>query len=123
MILSFGFFVLFTFFIFGVNFILIASAWITHTKDEFVNKDKPLVSILVPAYNEEVVIVESIKSLLNQDYDNYEIIIIDDGSSDKTFDIASKHFDKHDNVTILKKVNGGKAMALNYAAQKAKGER
>ena len=122
MIVSFGFFVLFTFFIFIVNFILISRAWITHTNDEFVNPDKPLISILVPAYNEEVGIIDSINSLLNQDYDNYEIIVIDDGSSDNTFELVNSHFGDNDLVQAFYKDNDGKAMALNFGATKAKGD-
>ena len=122
MIVSFGFFVLFTFFIFIVNFILITRAWMTHVDDEFVNNEQPLISILVPAYNEEVGIIDSINSLLNQDYKNYEIIVIDDGSSDDTFNLVNSHFGGNELVQIFTKENDGKAMALNFGAKKAKGE-
>lgn len=122
MIATYGFFVAFTFFIFISNFILIMRAWITHKEDKFVNKKKPLVSVLVPAYNESVGIVDSVKSLLNQDYDNYEIIIVDDGSADDTYEKAFKHFGRNKLVRVFTKENDGKGMALNFAADKAKGE-
>lgn len=118
---TFGFFVLFTFFIFIVNFILILRAWITHVDDEFVNNETPLISILVPAYNESVGIVDSINSLLDQDYDNYEVIIIDDGSSDDTYEKALKYFGDEKRVRIYTKENDGKGMALNFGATKASG--
>lgn len=122
MILAFGFFVIFTFFIFIVNFILITRAWVTHTNDEFVNKEQPLISILVPAFNEEVVIVNSIHSLLNQDYQNLEIIVIDDGSSDNTYGVVKKTFASESKVRSYKKENGGKATALNFGATQANGD-
>ena len=122
MILAFGFFVIFTFFIFIVNFILIMRAWITHVDDEFVNENKPFISILVPAYNEEVGIIDSINSLLIQDYDNYEIIVIDDGSTDQTYEIVQQNFKDNPKIQLFTKLNNGKAEALNYGASKAKGE-
>lgn len=122
MMTTFGFFVLFTFFIFIVNFILIIRAWITHVDDEFINDDKPLISILVPAYNESISIIDCINALMKQDYDNYEIIVIDDGSTDDTYKKVKKHFSNEDKVKIYTKKNDGKGMALNFGATKAKGE-
>ncbi|MFQ5476613.1 MAG: glycosyltransferase [Nitrosopumilus sp.] len=80
----------------------------------------PLVSILIPAYNEEKVIRKTIESALEIDYSKKEIIIIDDGSTDKTLSIA-KTFQR-DNVKVLHKENSGKATALNYGINFAKGE-
>lgn len=80
----------------------------------------PLISILIPAYNEEKVIARTIESALEIDYPKKEIIIIDDGSVDKTLLIA-KRFQK-DNVIVLHKENSGKATALNYGINFAKGE-
>ncbi len=86
-------------------------------------KYRPLVSILVPSYNEELVLENCIISLLNQDYSNTEIIIVDDGSKDKTKQIgkmiARLH---HGKVRLYSKVNGGKASALNFGISKAKGD-
>jgi len=70
----------------------------------------PKMSVLVPAYNEEKVIRTTIESVLATDYPDKEIIIIDDGSKDKTLEIASRYKDK---VKVLHKENGGKASALN----------
>lgn len=80
----------------------------------------PLISVLIPAYNEEKVIAKTIQSALEIDYLKKEIIVIDDGSTDNTFLIA-KTFEK-DGVKILHKENSGKATALNYATNFAKGE-
>ena len=79
----------------------------------------PLMSILVPAYNEEKVIQLTIDSLLNADYPHKEIIVIDDGSKDKTLEIARQYKDK---VKVLHKENGGKASALNYGLVFSKGD-
>lgn len=81
------------------------------------------VTIIVPAYNEEVVIETSIKSLLEQTYPNLEILIIDDGSKDQTFIRAKQYeFDSGDrSLRVLSKENGGKAKAINYGILNSKG--
>ncbi|KAF6243378.1 glycosyl transferase [Nitrosopumilus sp. b1] len=79
----------------------------------------PLMSVLIPAYNEEKVIQLTIDSLLNADYPHKEIIVIDDGSTDKTLEIARLYKDK---VKVLHKENGGKASALNYGLVFSKGD-
>jgi cellulose synthase/poly-beta-1,6-N-acetylglucosamine synthase-like glycosyltransferase/peptidoglycan/xylan/chitin deacetylase (PgdA/CDA1 family)/spore germination protein YaaH len=78
----------------------------------------PRVAVLIPAYNEETVIVRTIRSVLNSDYLNLHIIVIDDGSSDRTFDVARQAYAAEiaaGRVQVLTKANGGKAAALNYA--------
>jgi cellulose synthase/poly-beta-1,6-N-acetylglucosamine synthase-like glycosyltransferase/spore germination protein YaaH/peptidoglycan/xylan/chitin deacetylase (PgdA/CDA1 family) len=74
----------------------------------------PLVSIIVPGYNEEIIAVSSIKNLLRCDYPNFNIIFINDGSTDNTLDVVKATFRDNGKVTILDKPNGGKAAALNY---------
>lgn len=72
------------------------------------------VSIIVPAYNEEVNAVKTVKNLLLQDYPGLEIIFVDDGSKDNTYGVVSKVFGDHPRVKIFTKPNGGKASALNF---------
>lgn len=84
--------------------------------------DVPLVSIIVPAYNEEINAVRTIESLLNQDYPNLQVIFIDDGSKDNTFLKVSKAFEENLFVKSYTKLNGGKASALNMGIEKADGE-
>ena len=75
----------------------------------------PMVSIIVPAYNEEVNIVGSLTNLLKCDYPNFNIVFVDDGSKDKTWEIVTHVFTGNDNtLKLLTKPNGGKASALNY---------
>jgi cellulose synthase/poly-beta-1,6-N-acetylglucosamine synthase-like glycosyltransferase/spore germination protein YaaH/peptidoglycan/xylan/chitin deacetylase (PgdA/CDA1 family) len=84
--------------------------------------DAPLVSIIVPAYNEEVNALGSVQSLLNGNYPNLEIIFVDDGSKDNTYQKVKTAFSHHDKVKVFSKVNGGKASALNYGIQQSKAD-
>jgi len=82
--------------------------------------DLPPVSIIVPGYNEEITAVKTIESLLKTDYPDFEIIFVNDGSKDKTFEIVINAFGKHPLVKVLDKPNGGKASALNFGITHAK---
>ncbi|MCW3998819.1 MAG: glycosyltransferase [Candidatus Bathyarchaeota archaeon] len=84
------------------------------------NHASPLVSILVPAYNEQGVISRTLTSLVNLKYEHKEIIVIDDGSSDLTRFVAKGYEDQ--GVKVVTKPNGGKASALNYGLLFAKGD-
>jgi len=78
----------------------------------------PRVAVLIPAFNEEKVIVRTIRSVLNSDYLNLHVIVIDDGSTDRTFDVAREAYAAEiaaGRVAVLTKPNGGKAAALNFA--------
>jgi cellulose synthase/poly-beta-1,6-N-acetylglucosamine synthase-like glycosyltransferase/peptidoglycan/xylan/chitin deacetylase (PgdA/CDA1 family)/spore germination protein YaaH len=78
----------------------------------------PRVAVLIPAYNEEKVIVRTIRSVLNSDYKNLHVLVIDDGSSDRTAEVARQAYAAEiaaGHVQVLTKPNGGKAAALNYA--------
>ena len=81
---------------------------------------RPLVAILIPAYNEEKVIERTIQGALDSDYPNFHVIVIDDGSKDRTLEIARRTFaaeEKAAKVVILTKPNGGKAEALNFGLE------
>jgi len=80
----------------------------------------PAVAVLVPAYNEEKVINRTIRSVLNSTYPNLRVVVIDDGSSDRTCEVARSEFAEeiaNGRVTVLRQENGGKAKALNYGLQ------
>lgn len=75
-------------------------------------------SVIVPAYNEAATIAHSIASLLKNDHKHFEVIVVDDGSSDETLAIAKSINDKR--LKVVTKQNGGKASALNYGIGLAK---
>ena len=80
----------------------------------------PRVAVLIPAYNEETVIVRTIRSVMMSTYKNLRIIVIDDGSKDRTLEVAREAYLKDlesGRLVILSKPNGGKAEALNFALE------
>jgi poly-beta-1,6-N-acetyl-D-glucosamine synthase len=84
----------------------------------------PLISIVAPAFNEGKVIEASITSLLTLDYPHYEVLIIDDGSTDDTLERARTLEGEYANarVQVLWKPNGGKSSALNFGIARAAGD-
>ncbi len=78
---------------------------------------KPAVAVLIPAYNEEKVIEQTVRAALNSDYPRLRVIVIDDGSKDHTLEVARAAFAGDPRVLILTKPNGGKAAALNYGLE------
>ncbi len=85
----------------------------------------PRVAVLIPAYNEEKVIVRTVRSVLNSDYSNLHVIVIDDGSKDRTFEVAREAYPLEmaaGRLQVLTKPNGGKAAALNYALDRMEEE-
>jgi cellulose synthase/poly-beta-1,6-N-acetylglucosamine synthase-like glycosyltransferase/spore germination protein YaaH/peptidoglycan/xylan/chitin deacetylase (PgdA/CDA1 family) len=85
-------------------------------------KEYPLVSIIVPAYNEEVNAVASMRNLLRTDYPNYNVIFVDDGSKDSTYEIVKNAFKDEQKVRVYTKTNGGKASALNFGIAQSDAE-
>lgn len=88
--------------------------------------DKPYLSVIIPAYNEEPnfkkgTIDEVPKYLEKQDY-SYEILIVDDGSDDKTADLAEEFAKKHNNIRVIKNQHEGKAETVKTGVEKSEGE-
>lgn len=81
----------------------------------------PLVTVIIPCFNEEKVIHNAAKSILSMHYPNIEIIIVDDGSSDTTFDVISL-LKKKGKIRVIHQENAGKATALNRAVSEAHGD-
>jgi cellulose synthase/poly-beta-1,6-N-acetylglucosamine synthase-like glycosyltransferase/peptidoglycan/xylan/chitin deacetylase (PgdA/CDA1 family)/spore germination protein YaaH len=81
---------------------------------------RPRVAVLIPAYNEEKVIERTIQGALDSDYPNLRVVVIDDGSKDRTLEIVRRAFAGEEaagKVWILTKPNGGKAEALNFGLE------
>lgn len=81
-------------------------------------------SVVVPVYNTEKYIANCLDSLLNQDIgkNEYEIICINDGSTDNSLAILQEYAEKHENIVLIDKPNGGVAAARNLGMEKARGE-
>lgn len=82
----------------------------------------PLISVIVPVYNVEAFVERSLKSILNQTYKNLEIIIINDGSTDKSFEICKKVAERDARIVLLEQINQGLSAARNTGISNAKGE-
>jgi peptidoglycan-N-acetylglucosamine deacetylase len=83
---------------------------------------KPNVTVMIPAYNEESVIVDTVRSALASVYPKLEILVIDDGSSDRTAELVRSNFGSDPRVRLLLQPNRGKPAALNHALSEATGE-
>ena len=75
---------------------------------------QPPVSVIVPAFNEQINSIRTIESLLQQNYPHLQVVFVDDGSTDNTYQTVSEYFKNNPKVLVVKKTNGGKATALNY---------
>lgn len=87
-----------------------------------VGHHKPIVSVLIAVYNTEDYLVECLNSILNQTYRNIEIIIINDGSTDKSGELCQEYENRYSNITYVNKDNGGAAQARNIGIRLSKGE-
>jgi len=86
--------------------------------------NKPLVSVIIPAYNHELYVGETLQSVVGQTYPNIEIIIINDGSTDKTGEIIKSYLykNRHLNINFFEKDNEGISKTLNKGLSMANGE-
>src|SRR5438270_1336965 len=79
----------------------------------------PLVSIVIPTYNRAAIISRTIDNIFRQTYPNFEVIVIDDGSTDDTQSVLKRY---HDRVRVVRQSNAGPAIARNNGARVAAGE-
>jgi glycosyltransferase involved in cell wall biosynthesis len=86
------------------------------------SKYPTLVSVIIPAYNAEGFIGDTIVSVLNQTYSNLEILVIDDGSKDMTAEIVHQYMHNDRRIKLIKQANAGVAAARNHGIKESKGE-
>jgi len=84
--------------------------------------DKPIISVIVPVYNVEPYLRRCVDSIINQTYNNLEIILIDDGSSDHSGEICDEYATKDNRIKVIHRENGGLSAARNTGLNIAKGE-
>lgn len=84
--------------------------------------DEPLVSVIVPAWNAEATLWATLRSVSAQSYRNLEIIVVDDGSTDSTADVAARFCASDSRASLIRKENGGVASARNRGIAVARGE-
>ena len=84
--------------------------------------NSPKISIIVPAYNVEKYLDECIQSILTQDYENWELVVVDDGSKDSTPAICDKYAAQDSRVRVIHQANGGRSEARNAALRVVTGD-
>lgn len=95
----------------------------THmSNEESIPMVNPLVSVIMPAYNVDLYVSNAVRSALGQTFEDIEVIVVDDGSSDATGAILSSMADRDDRLQVLTVENGGAARARNVAMEKARGK-
>ncbi|WP_439483236.1 glycosyltransferase family 2 protein [Cyclobacterium plantarum] len=82
----------------------------------------PLVSVVIPCYNQGKYLTETVQSVLASRYRPLEVLIVNDGSTDDSLEIALHLKEKHEELTVIEQVNGGVAKARNTGIKAAKGE-
>ena len=97
----------------------VREAYLEYGEDELTAPD---VSIIVPVYNVERYLQECLDSLLSQTYDSFEIVCVNDGSTDESGAILSEYAQRDSRIRVLEKSNGGLASARNYGLAHAAGE-
>lgn len=83
---------------------------------------KPLLTVVIPVYNVEKYLDRCLKSILIQEWKNYDIILVDDGSTDRSPQICDDYVEAYDFISVIHKENGGLSEARNTGLSQAKGE-
>lgn len=84
--------------------------------------EQPKVSIIIPCYNSEAFLAETLQSCINQQYSNIEIVVVDDGSTDGSLKIAKQWEKQHTNIHVYAQSNNGACRARNLALEKCTGD-
>jgi len=117
---------------YGIYPVFMACIWVVLSLFFFLRREReedveletpaPFVSVIVAAFNEELAIGSTLEALLKLNYPSYEVIVIDDGSTDRTSEIVREYSHRGPIRLLKKEVNEGKAMALNDALPICRGE-
>lgn len=91
-------------------------------QESFLKENQPKISIIIPVYNNQKYLTRCIKSVIEQTYRNIEIIIINDGSTDKSIDIINKILVKDNRIILIDKENEGVSKTRNYGLRKSTGD-
>ena len=81
---------------------------------------KSLISIVIPVYNVEKYLEKCLQSVQNQTYNNFEVILVNDGSTDSSLSICEKFVNQDKRFSVFSKENGGMSSARNFGIKKAK---
>ena len=108
--------------VFLASLALVHRFWTHEEPGDLDSENGPLVSVLIPCFNEEKVIAASVARILESNWKNLEVLVLDDGSKDRTAQEVRDHFADDPRVTLLSFENGGKARAVNRGLAVAKGE-
>lgn len=87
-----------------------------------ININDPLVSVLIPLYNAEKFIIQTLDCCTNQIYKNLEVIVVDDGSIDNSYTLALEYSNNHPQVKVFKQKHSGASRARNFALNQSKGD-
>ena len=79
-----------------------------------------MISVIIPLYNKEPIIERSLQSVLSQDYDDFEVVVVNDGSTDRSADIVRSINDPR--IRLIEQENGGPSKARNTGTKSARGE-
>ena len=82
----------------------------------------PLISVVIPVYNAELLLEKCLDSILTQEYRPLEIVIVNDGSTDKSSEICKKYRDNYECITYVEQENRGASVARNRGLQEASGK-
>ena len=83
----------------------------------------PLVSIVVPTYNRAYCLAATVRSVVEQTYSDWEMLLVDDGSTDGTSDLVARTFGQEPRVRYVRQPNGGVSSARNHGFRLAQGDR
>ncbi len=85
-------------------------------------ENQALISVIIPVYNVEEYLRECVDSVLKQTYENFEIILVNDGSTDSSGEICDEYVDKDERITVIHQKNGGLSVARNAGLSEANGD-